>query len=166
MSHYIGRVSGYTPRTEGGVFRKRQTLVWDFRLERHDPGGKPLPRIAMEMRAKYYRGGSISNGDVVEAWGRQSRNGVVVVRSVKNLTGGTVIPAHKWNASVVVAYLMVPLFVAAVAVGARYLAFGPKILSATTDGGHNVPTHQHRSQRPRRSVLQYVDGQLSAMLQV
>lgn len=135
MSQYSGRVSGYTPRTEGGVFRKRQTLVWDFRLERHDPGGRPLPRVAVELRAKYYRGGSISNGDVVEVWGRQSRSGVVVVQSVKNLTAGTVIRAHNWNASVVVAYLMALLVVAAIAVGGLYLAFGPQIFSTATGVG-------------------------------
>jgi hypothetical protein len=143
MSHYKGRVSGYTPRTEGGVFRKRQTLVWDFRMERHDPSAKPLPRVAVEMRAKYYRGGSISNGDVVEVWGRQSRSGVVVVRSVRNLTAGTVIRAHNWNASVAAAYLMALLVVAAIAMGGLYLAFGPKFLSTGTDGGHIVSIHQH-----------------------
>ncbi|MEU0885889.1 hypothetical protein ABZ345_45560 [Lentzea sp. NPDC005914] len=125
MSHYKGRVSGYTPRAEAGVFRKRQTLVWDFRLERHDGTGQPLPRVAVELRAKYYRGGSISNGDVVELWGRQSRNGVVVVNSVKNLTAGSVIRAHNWNASVTVAYLTAFLLFAALVAGGLYLAFGP-----------------------------------------
>lgn len=139
MSHYTGRVSGYTPRTEGGVFRKRQTLVWDFRLERHDPAGRPLHRVAVELRAKYYRGGSISNGDIVEMWGRPSRNGVVVVNSVKNLTAGTTIRAHNWNASVAFAYLTALLVFAALVVGGLYLAFGPSLF----DAGHAVTTHKH-----------------------
>jgi hypothetical protein len=99
---YEGRVSGFVPRTESPVIRKRTTLVWDFRLERQSSNGKPLPRVAVEMRAKYFSGGSINNGDVVVLAGRQDRNGLVTVRRVKNLTAGTTVVAHKYNATLVI----------------------------------------------------------------
>jgi hypothetical protein len=144
MSDYKGKVSGYLPRTEGGVFRRRQTLVWDFRLERYDPNGTPLPRVAVEMRAKYYRGGSINNGDVVEVWGSQSRSGVVRVSSAKNLTAGTMIRAHNWNPSVVILYLVTALVMLGVVFAVLHFGFGftPKVDSG---GGIVVTTHQHRS---------------------
>lgn len=117
MSRYKGKVSGFMPRTESGVFRKRQTLVWNFRLERYTEDGRPLPRVAVELRAKYYTGGSVNNGDVVEVAGRQSRNGIVSVRSVRNLTAGTVVRARRWNASVVVLNLLgFLLFIVVVAI--------------------------------------------------
>jgi hypothetical protein len=115
MAMYSGRVSGFAPRSESGVFRKRMTLVWDFRLERQSPDGKPLPRIAVQMRGKYFRGGSISNGDVVELSGGQDRHGLVAVTSVKNLTAGTTVRVRSYNASVVLLYL---LFVVVVCGGA------------------------------------------------
>lgn len=115
MATYKGRVSGFMPRSESSVYRRRMTLVWDFRVERMDAVGRPLPRIAAEMRGKYFRGGSISNGDVVELSGRQTHNGLVTVSSVKNLTAGTVIHARNYNASVVILYLFLLLIFAAVA---------------------------------------------------
>lgn len=136
MDYYKGKVSGYMPRTESGVFRRRQTLVWDFRLERYDQSGKPLPRIAVETRAKYYRGGSINNGDVVEVRGRQSRNGVVTVGAISNLTAGTTIRAHNWNASVVLMYLTTLLVVLGIVAAGLYLVSGHG--SMPTIGGRNV----------------------------
>ncbi|MCF4121151.1 hypothetical protein L1785_09160 [Antribacter sp. KLBMP9083] len=134
MPTYKGKVSGYVPRTESGVFRKRQTLVWNFRLERYGPGGKPLPRVAVEMRAKYYRGGSINNGDVVEVTGRQSRNGLVTVDKAKNLTAGTVVRARRWNLSVFIVKglgLLLILAVLAVVAAVAYTL-------ATGDGGFSL----------------------------
>jgi hypothetical protein len=52
MTVYKGRVFGFMPRSESSVCCERTTLVWDFRLERTDAGGGPLPRIAAEMRGK------------------------------------------------------------------------------------------------------------------
>ena len=124
MAVYQGRVSGFTPRSESAVFRKRMTLVWDFRLERVGPDGRPLPRVAAEMRGKYFRGGSISNGDVLELAGTQARSGLVMVTKVKNLTAGTVIRAHSYNASVVILYLVFLLIFAAVA--AAVFGFFPR----------------------------------------
>ncbi|HJP73261.1 MAG TPA: hypothetical protein VJ914_03280 [Pseudonocardiaceae bacterium] len=115
MAIYQGRVSGFMPRSESSVYRKRMTLVWDFRVERMDAVGRPLPRIAAEMRGKYFRGGSLSNGDVVELAGQQNRSGLVTVSRVKNLTAGTVIHAHNYNASVVILYLFLLLTFAGVA---------------------------------------------------
>jgi hypothetical protein len=130
MAHYRGKVSGYTPRSETGVFRRRQTLVWDFRLERQEQG-RPLPRLAVQMRAKYYRGGAVNNGDIVEISGRPGRNGVVVVQSVKNLTSGTKIQAHNWNLSVFLLNgVMLVLFLAFVA------GVGAVFLSAANDSFH------------------------------
>lgn len=115
MAVYKGRVSGFMPRSESSVYRRRMTLVWDFRVERMDAVGRPLPRIAAEMRGKYFRGGSISNGDVVELSGRQTRSGLVTVSRVNNLTAGTVIHAHNYNTSVVILYLFLLLTFAGVA---------------------------------------------------
>lgn len=115
MTTYQGRVSGFAPRTESSVFRKRITLVWDFRLERAGADNRPLPRLAAQMRGKYFRGGSISNGDVIELAGRQRHNGLVEVRTVKNLSTGTVIRAHNYNASVFLVYFVVILVFVAIA---------------------------------------------------
>lgn len=125
MARFEGKVSGFVPRTESGVFRKRQTLVWDFRLERYSPDGKPLPRVAVQMRAKFYRGGAVNNGDVVQVSGHQGRNGLVVVDSVKNLSSGTVIKARKWNPSVFLAYAVIlVVFFSAVAAGLYFVFSG------------------------------------------
>lgn len=97
MATYRGTVSGFAPRTESPVLRRRTTLVWDFRIER--PGQR---RLAVEMRAKYYRGGSINNGDVVELMGQPGRNGILRTNRVKNLTAGSVVRAHKYNLSTAV----------------------------------------------------------------
>lgn len=116
MTTYRGTVSGFAPRTESPVLRKRTTLVWDFRIER--PGER---RVAVEMRAKYYRGGSINNGDVVELDGQTRPNGVVVTNCVRNLTASTVVRGHKYNliVSIITAVKLMALiaFLAAVAVG-------------------------------------------------
>jgi hypothetical protein len=114
MSVYKGKVSGFVPRTESGVFRRRITLVWDFRLERCGLDGRPLPRLAAEMRGKYFRGGSISDGDMLELTGSQRRNGLVVVNRVRNLTAGTVIRARSYDVSVFLAYLAVLLLFTAI----------------------------------------------------
>lgn len=120
MTRFEGKVSGFVPRTESGVFRKRQTLVWDFRLERYSHDGRPLPRIAVQMRAKFYRGGAVNNGDVVQVSGWQGHNGLVVVDSVKNLSSGTVIKARRWNASVFIAYAFFLLLFFSIAAGGIY----------------------------------------------
>jgi hypothetical protein len=125
VARFEGKVSGFVPRIESGVFRKRQTLVWDFRLERYSSDGKPLPRVAVQMRAKFYRGGAVNNGDVVQVAGRQGHNGLVVVDSLKNLTSGTVIKARKWNASVFIAYaFFLLLFFSVVAAGLYFVFSG------------------------------------------
>lgn len=118
MAVYQGHVSGFTPHSESGVFRKRMTLVWDFRLERQGPDGRPIPRVAAQMRGKYFRGGSISNGDVLELSGTQARSGLVTVTKVKNLTAGTVIRVHSYNVSVVILYLIILLVFIAMAAAA------------------------------------------------
>jgi hypothetical protein len=115
MITYKGMVSGFMPRTESPVIRKRTTLVWDFRIER--PGQR---RVAVEMRGKYYRGGSVNNGDIVELSGRLGRNGIVRTACVSNLTAGTTVRAHKYNASTAIigsvkALVTVAFLVAAVA---------------------------------------------------
>jgi hypothetical protein len=94
------------------------TLVWDFRLERQGPDGRPIPRVAAQMRGKYFRGGSISNGDVLELSGTQARSGLVTVTKVKNLTAGTVIRVHSYNVSVVILYLIILLVFIAMAAAA------------------------------------------------
>lgn len=120
MTRYEGKVSGFVPRTESGVFRKRQTLVWDFRLERYGRDGRPLPRVAVQMRAKFYRGGAVNNGDIVQVAGHQGGNGLVVVDSLRNLTSGTTIKARRWNASVFLVSALFLLLFLAIALGGLY----------------------------------------------
>jgi hypothetical protein len=110
MDVYQGRVSGFVPRVESPVIRKRTTIVWDFRIERQTPDGKPLPRVAVEMRAKYFTGGSVNNGDIVIINGRPGRNGLVTVDQVKNLTSGSTVVAHKYNASLVIGGIVKAVF--------------------------------------------------------
>ncbi|KJE22147.1 hypothetical protein FF36_03579 [Frankia torreyi] len=119
MTQYGGTVSGFAPRVEGPVIRKRSTIVWSFRIER--PGQR---RIAVEMRAKYYSGGSINNGDTVELTGSQRRNGVVRVTEVKNLTAGTMVRAHQYNAlPIILNIIALMIFIAIVAIfGAFFLS--------------------------------------------
>lgn len=74
-----GQVSGMQQRFEPGG------AVWDFRVERTDPSGKPLPRVAVELRGQSFQG-SINNGDWVELFGEWRSGDVVKVDEVKNLT--------------------------------------------------------------------------------
>jgi len=93
MATFRGTVSGFAPRVESPIIRKRSTIVWSFRIERPQQR-----RVAVELRAKYYTGGSINNGDQVELHGVLRRNGIVRVDRVKNLTAGTTVSAHQYNA--------------------------------------------------------------------
>jgi hypothetical protein len=59
-----GQVSGFQTRFESGG-RGPGLTVWSFRLDRLDKEGKPLPRVAVEMRGTSFEG-AINQGDWVE----------------------------------------------------------------------------------------------------
>jgi hypothetical protein len=80
-------VSGFQQRFEPGG-----KLVWDFRVERLDAAGKPLPRVAVEMRAATFVG-SINNGDTVEVPGVVGENGILMAERVRNLTSSATVTA-------------------------------------------------------------------------
>ena len=111
MSQLNGVVSGLQQRFE--PTRAGQVVVWNFRLERHDAAGKPMPRVAVEMRGRRFSG-SINNGDIVELDGSPNRDGLVCVWWVRNRTSNvrvTVDPGWplRW-APLVVGTVLVILF--------------------------------------------------------
>jgi hypothetical protein len=78
------------------------SLVWDFRLERSAPDGRPLQPIAVELRshASLFRfgpdtkgfEGSILNGDEVEVDARHHKPGKLLkVEQVRNVTSNSVV---------------------------------------------------------------------------
>jgi hypothetical protein len=87
-----GKVSGFRERSEVGQFdqRVRPILVWDFRLERFEPSGKPLPRVAVEMRG-YSFSGLIANGDVVEIDQPDVPGQLIRTDAVRNLTSNSTV---------------------------------------------------------------------------
>ena len=87
-----GQVSGFTTRYEP-VARGASVTVWDFRVDPQDAGGKPLPRVAFEMRGTTFDG-AISVGDWVEA-DTNLRNGKTLrVSQIKNLTTNAIVQAR------------------------------------------------------------------------
>jgi hypothetical protein len=114
-----GVVSGFQPRSEqiGTGSGTRMLIVWDFRIERKDSTGQPMPRVAVEMRGTSFIG-SISNGDVVEVNAAFSPGQVVEARQVRNLTSGAMVTAKGEElmrlSRLVHFVIVVPLFIAAV----------------------------------------------------
>ena len=51
---FRGIVSGLQQRVE--FVRSVSHFVWDFRLERRDDKGEPLPRVAVQMRGRTLKG--------------------------------------------------------------------------------------------------------------
>ncbi|NUR69675.1 MAG: hypothetical protein HOU81_02545 [Hamadaea sp.] len=80
-----GVVTGLQQRQE--MAGRTYFQVWNFRLERRDAQGGPLPPVPVEMRARSFRG-QIANGDVVEipSSSRPMR--------LKNLTTGATVKAR------------------------------------------------------------------------
>ncbi len=83
-----GQVSGLQQRLEHWAVRP--VTVWDFRVERHDDAGNPLPRIHVEMRGRSFEG-SIANGDWVEITANRKNGKVLHTRNVRNLTAGVIV---------------------------------------------------------------------------
>jgi len=88
----LGKVSGLSARFEHP--RRKTITVWNFRLERVDLDGAPLPRIPVEMRAQQMVG-SINNGDLVEVEQRWRPGQLLRVHRVRNLTTGTYVQAKR-----------------------------------------------------------------------
>jgi hypothetical protein len=87
---FRGIVSVLQQRTE--IAQRVSYFVWDFRLERRDDKGEPLPRVAVQMRGRTLKG-SIANGDHVEVSGRPT-DGVLVTNRVRNLTTNSIVVAQ------------------------------------------------------------------------
>ena len=85
MAAYEGQVSGSAQRWE--TDHGEQVLVWDFRLERADEKGAPLPRIPVEMRGQGFDG-SLSDGDWVQVDGKWQQGETLHVDAARNLTTG------------------------------------------------------------------------------
>lgn len=89
-----GTVSGFQQRFEQiyTAVGLRTLVVWDFRIERRDPTGQPMPRAAVEMRGASFIG-SINNGDEVEIDAPFRPGQVLQARLVRNRTSGAVVKA-------------------------------------------------------------------------
>ena len=86
-----GQVSGFQQRYE--PTRAGSVTVWDFRIDRHDGDGKPLPRVAAEMRGMRIEGG-LSIGDWVETDSKWRPGKTLQLRNIKNLSTNSVVEAH------------------------------------------------------------------------
>lgn len=111
-----GQVSGFQQRFEP---TGRGTLsVWDFRLERVDDAGNPLPRIPVQMKGTSFDG-AINNGDWIEVTGSWREGKTLPVRQLKNLDTGAVVRAKSRSTAakifgVVLALLVLAAFAAVV----------------------------------------------------
>ena len=85
MNTFEGQVSGFQQRWE--LDAGQNVLVWDFRLERNDPGGTALPRVPVSLRGKRFDG-AINDGDWVSVSGDWKEGETLGVDEVKNLTTG------------------------------------------------------------------------------
>lgn len=74
-----GQVSGLQQR-----FERSGEVVWNFRVERQDASGNPLPRVAVEMRGLGFEG-ALNNGDWVEVTGKFN-HGTLMAAEVSNLS--------------------------------------------------------------------------------
>lgn len=90
-----GTVSGFQTRYEQIPYGQyvRSVTIWDFRLERADPAGTPLPRVAVELRGTSING-SIANGDVVEIDQEAEPGQLVQAEVVRNVTSGAAVSAR------------------------------------------------------------------------
>lgn len=88
---FRGNVSGFRPRTEQAG--RGYVTIWDFRIERFDPQGRPLPRVPVEMRGTRFDG-AINEGDLVEVDGEWREGQTLHTGHVKNLTTAADVHAH------------------------------------------------------------------------
>jgi hypothetical protein len=87
--------------------------VWDFRIERQDAAGKPLPRAQVEMRGNSIHG-TIANGDWVEIDTNWRQGKVVHTRTVRNLSSNSTVHAKGGHRaiSLLPGLLMLPFVIA------------------------------------------------------
>ena len=124
MGLYSGTVSGLTTQGEYGFALK----VISFRLERHDESGKPLPRLAVEMRGVSLRG-PIANGDRVELVGKQDSSGVVHTQRVQNVSTNSEVtmvaaPFQALQSPTAVRFSMILIIIIFIIVLAGFVIFG------------------------------------------
>jgi hypothetical protein len=81
-------------RTENTVWGQSPvtTTVLNFRVDRFDDNGDPLPSLAVEMRGRRFRG-NVNDGDWVEVPGSWRLGELNEPRRVRNLTTGTFVQA-------------------------------------------------------------------------
>lgn len=149
--NYKGQVSGFQSRFEA---RRGPVIVWDFRLERRDPSGNPLPRVPVEMRGRAFVG-SINNGDWVEVSGQWRRGVILRPARVMNLSTGVVVRAKGATIGIVqilgiLMFLALLLF--ALAVFARVLGLRGNSVPGLTPG--ETHTRQVFVSPPRPSSFQ------------
>jgi hypothetical protein len=110
-----GQVSGFQTRFESAG-RGPGTTVWSFRLDRHDKEGKPLPRVAVEMRGTSFDG-AINQGDWVELDQDWKPGTTLRAKRLTNLTTNAVVSSKgaaikAFSKALVVVFFVVFLVVA------------------------------------------------------
>lgn len=81
-----GVVSLFQARIEprGGMLRPE--TIWDVRVDRYDGNDQPLPRAAVELRARKGFFGTLTTGDRISVTGRRIKGGLVIARHGRNLS--------------------------------------------------------------------------------
>ncbi len=78
-----GYVSGFSTRSE--LAGREWVTIWDFRLERVDDDGNPLPRVPVALKGMHFNS-AINDDDLVEVDGSWREGETMWPREVKNLT--------------------------------------------------------------------------------
>jgi hypothetical protein len=90
MTQIRGQVSSFAQRYEATP--QGTITVWDFRLDRHDDTGKPLPRVPLEMRGTTFDG-AIAVGDWIEVDAPWRDGRTLKVKRVTNLSSNAIVEA-------------------------------------------------------------------------
>jgi len=114
METIRGQASGVQQRFEQAL--RMSWAVWDFRIERKDANGSPLPRVPVEMRGRRFEG-AINTGDMVEIAADWKPGEILHTRHVRNLSTGVTVTAKGVTRKQWIAISMVgPLLAVIVAV--------------------------------------------------
>jgi hypothetical protein len=112
-----GRVSGLQQRFEAGG-----EAIWNFRVERQDDAGQPLPRVAVEMHGVGFEG-ALNEGDWVQVAGTWD-DGTLHVTDVQNLSTQATVRAKRPRVAKALGIALVALIAVGVVVLILVAALG------------------------------------------
>jgi len=134
-----GRVSGLQQRfVEGGA------VIWNFRVERQDDAGNPLPRVAVQLSGVGFDG-AFNEGDWVKVDGRWE-DGTLHTDAVKNLSTQATVRAKQPRVAKAVAVAVVAL----IAVGIVVIL----LIAVLGGGGDAESDFERRSEQNRQEALE------------